>query len=68
MWPNPQKTADLVTFTEEILNRKLDFLCNYCANIGNYFHKNIDLLEAFDKILLFHIIQITFFNWITTPI
>ena len=27
MWPNPQETADLVTFTEEILNEKLDFLC-----------------------------------------
>ena len=23
MWPNPQETADLVTFTEEILNGKL---------------------------------------------
>ena len=23
MWPNPQETVDLVTFTEEILNRKL---------------------------------------------
>ena len=28
MWPNLQKTADLVTFTEEILNAKLHFLCN----------------------------------------
>ena len=28
MWPNPQKTSDLVTFTEEILNRKLHFLCS----------------------------------------
>ena len=28
MWPNPQVTADLVTFTEEILNRKLHFLCS----------------------------------------
>ena len=28
MWPNPQKTADLVTFTEEILNGKLTFLCS----------------------------------------
>ena len=27
MWPNPQDTADLVTFTEEILIEKLDFLC-----------------------------------------
>ena len=27
MWLNPQETADLVTFTEEILNGKLHFLC-----------------------------------------
>ena len=31
MWPNPQDTADLVTFTEEILNGKLHF----CAVSGN---------------------------------
>ena len=28
MWPDPQETADLVTFTEEILNGKLHFLCS----------------------------------------
>ena len=28
MRPNPQETADLVTFTEEILNGKLHFLCS----------------------------------------
>ena len=28
MGPNPQETADLVTFTEEILNGKLHFLCS----------------------------------------
>ena len=28
MKPNPQFSADLVTFTEEILNGKLDFLCS----------------------------------------
>ena len=28
MWPNPQKTADLVTFVEEILNGKPHFLCS----------------------------------------
>ena len=28
MWPNPQFTADLVTFTEEILNGKLRLLCS----------------------------------------
>ena len=27
MWLNPQKIANLVTFTEEIFNRKLNFLC-----------------------------------------
>ena len=26
MWPNPQETADLVTFTEDIINEKLHFL------------------------------------------
>ena len=28
MWPDPQETANLVTFTEEILNGKLHFLCS----------------------------------------
>ena len=28
MWPNPQENADLVTFTEEIVNGKLHFLCS----------------------------------------
>ena len=28
MWPNPQETTDLVTFTDEIVNEKLYFLCN----------------------------------------
>ena len=28
MWPNPQETADLYTFTKEMLNGKLHFLCS----------------------------------------
>ena len=28
MWPNPKEIVDLVTFTEEILNGKLHFLCS----------------------------------------
>ena len=28
MWPNPQEIVDFVTFTKEILNGKLCFLCN----------------------------------------
>ena len=34
MWPNPQETADLVTFTEEIINGKLYFLCNAQSGPG----------------------------------
>ena len=33
MWPNPQETADLVTFFEEILNGKLHFLCSGSISI-----------------------------------
>ena len=28
MWPNPQEIANLVTFTKEILNGILQFLCS----------------------------------------
>ena len=37
MQPNLEKTADLVTFTEEIFNGKLHFLCSviYLPNILN---------------------------------
>ena len=33
MWPYPQETADLLTFTEEILNGKLDFFEQCDCNI-----------------------------------
>ena len=33
MLPNLQFLADLVTFTEEILNGKLHFLCSVCFSI-----------------------------------
>ena len=32
--PNPHETADLVTFTEEILNGKLHFLCTVWSTKG----------------------------------
>ena len=34
MLPNSQETADLVTFTEEILNGKLHFLCSDISSDG----------------------------------
>ena len=33
MWPNPQFSADLVTFTEKILNGKLYFLCSVVCEV-----------------------------------
>ena len=33
MWPNPQEVADLVIFTEEILNGKLHFLCSATVKV-----------------------------------
>ena len=42
MWPNPQETAALVTFTEEILKSKLDFLCSEsCFKAINYFNESL---------------------------
>ena len=43
MWPNPQwANADLVTFTDEILNGKLCFFCSV--------RLNLDLISALDSI------------------
>ena len=36
MWPNPQETADLVTFTEEIFNGKLHFFAAVYSVWSNY--------------------------------
>ena len=36
MWPNTQVPADLVTFTEEILNWKLHFLCSKNSIRNNF--------------------------------
>ena len=33
MWPNPHFSADLVTFTEEILNEKLHFSAVFAENL-----------------------------------
>ena len=47
MWPNPQETADLVTFTEEIFNGKLDFFvqcdCNFVKHIKIGIYINLHL-------------------------
>ena len=57
MLPNPQFTAYLVTFTEEIFNGKLHFLCSVVikSKIKNLYIELIILLEVKNK----NIIRIT---------
>ena len=43
MWPNPQESADLVTFTEEILNAELHFLCSGSLRYELSFNKDIEV-------------------------
>ena len=45
MWPNPQQTADLVTFTEEIFHEKFHFLCSvplYNKTQWSYFSEDTE--------------------------
>ena len=54
MWPNPQFPAYVVTFTDEILNRKLHFLCSesYDSTIRSFtflFLLTTDILNAAHK-------------------
>ena len=36
MWPDPQETADLVTFTEEILNENFIFCAVWQLNLKQW--------------------------------
>ena len=62
MWPNPQETVDLVTFTEEILNGKLHFLSRACKRFAHFFGFFIQLIHFMPLIFLYiswkHIKQI----------
>ena len=42
MWPNPQFPADLVTFTEEIINGKLHWLCSVSLSAFKDFDKFLE--------------------------
>ena len=46
MWPNQQFLADLVTFTEEILNGKLNFLCSVTTNTNKIVEKETLLVNS----------------------
>ena len=51
MCPNPQETADLVTFTEEILNGKLYFLCRDAKIEGCWISTELLYFPPYTKIL-----------------
>ena len=50
MRPNPQETADLVAFTEEILNGKLHFLFNarshYLLQMRHHYKKTASVKQT----------------------
>ena len=55
MWLNPQISADLVSFTKEILNEKLHFLCSENTSIQSEavtwrFSIKKDFLKKFVKL------------------
>ena len=63
MWPNPQETVEMATFTEEILNRKLHFLCSDMWEYSRIFYavncmkvKKVVKLYSNNVLLLFKII------------
>ena len=49
MWPNPQETADLVTFTGEILNEKYHFLSSVMGHISTYWKNTVTLARTIDN-------------------
>ena len=50
MWPNPQETADLITFTEKNLNGKLNFLCSEFFGVNRLLEiKDFTLLNLVSK-------------------
>ena len=47
MWPDLHETADLVTFTEEILNGKLHFCAVFLFAYCYSYSQNLDIQKIF---------------------
>ena len=62
MWPNPPFPADLVKFTEEILDGKLHFLCSEKNKNAGIRHKKwcIYTNNSFSDFFLCNIVSLTF--------
>ena len=65
MWPNPQKTANLVTFTEEILNEKLHFLCSVCSLFSLVYRSEKNVTKNIEKLEYLNLKKfcVSFFLW-----
>ena len=50
MWPNPQETANSVTFTEEILNGKFHFLSSEKIRILKFSDQHFSVFEMNSEI------------------
>ena len=47
MWPNPQFPADLISFTEEIHNGNLHFVCSVTLNVILYLFGHVLKIAIF---------------------
>ena len=56
MWPNPQETADLITFIDGVLNEKLHNLCSVATIITSSYMtqkiSNVMLVECSPILIL----------------
>ena len=71
MWPNPQETADLVTFTEEIINGKLRFFGAVCAEsvyndpahyLGTFFVQFFQISLCHYTLIMLHYFYVVLFS------
>ena len=58
MWPNPQETVGLVTFTEETLNGKLFCVVIHSIIIFNTIKQNTNIFSQRHKFLTINLVNI----------
>ena len=62
MWPNQQFPADLVTFTWEILNGKLHFLCSKVWKLGSALAKKKSFLTGIGYMAVLKVVNLQIFG------
>ena len=63
MWPNPQQTADLITFTGEILNSKTLFFgqCSWWGHRHVLWWTSVLFISLFESVFLFLLVNKSLF-------